>query len=67
MRNASIKLYGLAAPLLLLPVMGFGWDQVIPYIKGAEFRTLLAALLSQVASGVVDFVITAGVNSLFGG
>jgi hypothetical protein len=62
MNKASIKLYSLAAPLF---VMGFGFDQIVPYLKGMEFRTFLAELLSQMASGVADAVITAGVSSLF--
>ena len=66
MKNASIKLYGLAAPLLVLPVMGFGFDQIVPYIKGTEFRTLLAELLSQVFAGFADAFLGAGVQRLFG-
>ncbi len=65
MRNASVRLYSLAAPLLMVPVVGFAWDQVVPYLKGTEFRTLLAELLSQVAAGVADAVITIGVQNLF--
>lgn len=62
MNETSIKLYSLAAPLI---VMGFGFNQIIPYMKGVEFRTLLAELLSQLVSGVADAVITFGVQSLF--
>jgi hypothetical protein len=65
MKGNSIKLYSLAAPLFAMPIMSFGWDQIVPYIKGAEFRTFLAEILSQVAAGIVDAAITAGVTSLF--
>jgi hypothetical protein len=51
---------------LLLPVMGFGFDQIVPYVKGTEFRTLLAELLSQVFSGFADAFLGAGIQSLFG-
>jgi hypothetical protein len=63
MKKSSIKLYSLAAPLFALPMLGFSFNQIIPYLHGVEFRTFLAELLSQVASGVLDAVITAGVNS----
>ncbi len=68
MKNTSLKLYSIAAPLLLaLPVMDFSFGAIVPYLKGTEFRTLLATLFSQVASGFVDAFITAGVQSLFPG
>jgi len=66
MRNATIKMYSLAAPLFMLPLMDFGFDQIIPYLKGMEFRAFMAEILTQVASGVADAVIVVGVQSLFG-
>lgn len=65
MRNCAIKLYSLALPLFTLPLLDLGFDQIIPYLKGPEFRAILAELLTQVVSGVVDAAILTGLQILF--
>ncbi|GMU21125.1 MAG: hypothetical protein AMXMBFR13_12180 [Phycisphaerae bacterium] len=62
----SVTLYSFTAPLALMPLMGFGFDQIVPYLKGAEFRSILAEMLTQLVSGVVDAAIIAAVQSAFG-
>lgn len=67
MKNVSFKLYSFAAPVLLLPFMGFGFDQIVPYVKGTEFRSLFAELLAQVFSGIANALINASAALFFGG
>ena len=38
MRYLQAKLYSIAAPLILLPIMDMGVSQVPDYLRGAEFR-----------------------------
>ncbi len=66
MRMSSIKLYSFTAPLALLPLMSFSFDQVIPYLKGPEFRLILTEILIQAYSSIADTVILAGLQSVFG-
>ena len=63
----QIKLYSLALPMAVLPVLAFSFDQIGPYLKGTEFRTFVASLLSQLISGTVDAYITTGVAQFFAG
>ena len=62
----QIKLYSLSLPLMLLPVLGFSFSQVGPYLKGTEFRTFLSEIVTQLLSGVVDAFIIAAVTSGLG-
>jgi hypothetical protein len=66
MKNLSIKLYSLGAPLFALPLLDFGFDQIVPYLKGPEFRAIFAELLTQVVAGVVDTFILVAVQNFFG-
>ena len=65
MRWNRIKLYSIAAPLALLPVLDISFSQVGPYLKGMEFRVFLAEIITQVISGVVDAAIITGISSVF--
>lgn len=66
MTKPFVKLYSLSAPLAILPVLGFGFDQIIPFLRGPEFRTLMAEIVTQVFSGAADAIITAAFTGLFG-
>ncbi len=61
----QIKLYSLALPMILYPVVAFSFNEVGPYLKGMEFRTFLSSLISSLISGTVDAFITAGVAQAF--
>jgi hypothetical protein len=63
MRSTQIRLYSFVLPLL--PVL-FSFSQIPKYIRGTEFRAILAELLVQVTSGVVDAVIITAVYQAFG-
>lgn len=65
MKNAWVRLHSLATPLVALPALGLAFDQIVPYVKGTEFRTLLAELLSQVFSGLANAFLSAGIQRLF--
>lgn len=61
----QIKLYSFSLPLAIVPVLAFGFDQIVPYLKGMEFRTFLASLISQLIAGTVDALIVTSVGQLF--
>ena len=63
--RTQIKLYSLSLPLAIIPVLAFSFDQIVPYLKGMEFRQFLASVITQLISGTVDTLITAGIASLF--
>ncbi|MEP0841271.1 MAG: hypothetical protein HRF43_01010 [Phycisphaerae bacterium] len=65
MKTATLKLYGFSLPLML-PLLDFGFDQIIPFLKGPEFRALLAELVTQVLAGVADAFIAAAIAGLLG-
>jgi len=67
MRNVQTKLYSLAAPLLLLPIMEMEVAQLPDYLRGMEFRTFLGEIVAQLFSGVVDAFIAVFFSALFGG
>ncbi len=67
MRFAQVRLYSIAMPLFLLPLMDFSFSAIPDYLKGAEFRAFLAEMLTQIFSGIVDAVIIAGIQSAVGG
>jgi len=66
MRSVQTKLYSLAAPLALLPLMDFSFSEVGDFLRGVEFRSLLSETIIQVISGVADAVIFLVINAAFG-
>ncbi len=61
MRSFQTTLYSVAAPLAALPMMAFSLSEIPAFIKGTEFRALIAEVLIQLVTGVVD----AGIFALF--
>lgn len=62
----TIKLYSIAAPLALMPVLAdITVSGIWDYLRGMEFRTFAAEVISQVVSGAVDAFIIAGVSQFF--
>lgn len=66
MRRFQTTLYGFAAPWLLLPVMDFSVEQIVPYFKGLEFRAFISEIISQLIAGVFDAGIIGFFRVLFG-
>ena len=66
MRRAHTTLYGLAAPLAFLPVMDFSFSQVGPFLKGPEFRNLIAEFVTQLLSGFAEAFIFLFSQASFG-
>jgi hypothetical protein len=66
--RSQIKLYSLAAPLVLLPLaVDITVSSVWDYMRGMEFRTFMAEIITQLISGVADAVIISAVSGLFAG
>ncbi len=62
----TIKLYSLALPLAILPVLAdITASGVWDYLRGMEFRTFAAELVTQVISGAVDAFVVAGISQFF--
>jgi hypothetical protein len=53
-------------PLLLLPLMDFSFSEIPSYLKGLEFRALIAAAITQIISGVADAVLIGVIQQAFG-
>ena len=66
MHCAQTKLYSLAAPLALLPVMEFSFSEIGDFFRGMEFRTLFAELIIQLISGIADAIIYLLAGASFG-
>ncbi len=66
MKATYVRLYALAAPLALLPLLKFRLSQIPDWFEGPEFRALLSQILSQIATGLADALIVAGINAAFG-
>ena len=62
----TIRLYSFAAPLALLPILDFSFSAIGPYLKGTEFRTLIAEVFTQALSGVGNAFLTALFSGIFG-
>lgn len=62
MRWTQIKLYSIAAPLALLPLMDFSFEQIGPYLKGTEFRSFVAQMISAVISNTIDAFLVAAIG-----
>ena len=62
MRWTQIKLYSITAPLVILPMLGFSFSQIDDYIKGTEFRTLAAEVVSGLLGSVFDFALIAAIT-----
>lgn len=62
----QIKLYSFTLPLLLLPLMDITFSGIWDYMRGLEFRSLMAQVVTQVISGVVDAFIIAGFGVIAG-
>jgi hypothetical protein len=67
MRFSQIKLYSFAAPFAVLPLLDITVSGVWDYMRGMEFRTFLAEIVTQVVSGVADAFIISAVSSLYAG
>ncbi|MCL2330153.1 MAG: hypothetical protein FWC56_02500 [Phycisphaerae bacterium] len=63
----SIKLYSVSLPLAVAPILAFSFDQIGPYLKGMEFRQVLASLVAQLISGTANAFIISGVTQFFSG
>ena len=57
MRLTQTKLYSLATPLALLPLLDFSLSEIPQWFLGTEFRTLISAILIQVFSDLADVLI----------
>ena len=66
MRPIQTTLYSFAIPFVALPVMAFSLAEIPAFIKGTEFRALIAEVLIQIATGVVDAGIIALFDSTYG-
>jgi|GEM_PF-1501076 len=62
---SQAKLYSFTAPFALVPLMGFSISEIGDYLRGMEFRAVLAELLVQVTTGVVDAAMLAVIGTLF--
>ncbi|MHC4443682.1 MAG: hypothetical protein ACYTF1_02750 [Planctomycetota bacterium] len=67
MRYLQTKLYSLAVPLVLLPVMDMSVSQLPDYLRGNEFRNFLTEIIIQLVTGVVDAFIALFLGGLFAG
>ncbi len=67
MQRAATKLYSLAAPLALLPIMNFSFSEVGDFLRGTDFRTLISEIVTQLLSGLSAVIISAFSQALFGG
>lgn len=63
----QIKLYSFAAPLIMLPLLDITASGVWDYLRGMEFRSFAAEIITQLVSGVADALIISVVSSLFAG
>ncbi len=66
MKRKSVRLLGLAWPLVLLPLMNFSTSEIPDWFAGTEGRTLISSLLSQIVGGVVGAIIEVFVYGIFG-
>lgn len=66
MRN-QIKLYSFTAPLALLPLLDITLSGTWDYLRGMEFRTFAAEIITQVFSGVADAFIISAVSAFYAG
>jgi hypothetical protein len=60
------KLYSLSPLLMLMPLM-LKVDQIGPFLRGSEFRALVAQWLDVIVSSFANTVVTAVVELWFGG
>lgn len=67
MRLNQIKLYSIAAPLAVLPLLDITLSGVWDYMRGMEFRAFLAEIVTQVFSGVADAFIISAVSAFYAG
>ena len=65
MKARMTTLYAFS-PLWLLPLMDFSFDQIYEYLKGPEFRALIAEAITQLIAGVVDAAIIGAIQQIFG-
>ena len=49
MRPAQIRLYSVAAPLLVFMPVGFAFGEIGAFLRGPEVRLIVAELLTQAA------------------
>ena len=66
MQRAQTRLYSLAAPLALLPVMGFSFSEIGDFLRGMEFRTLVGEIVIQLLSGLAGAIIFVLSQATFG-
>jgi hypothetical protein len=62
----QIRLYSFTIPLALWPILDFSVSEIVPYLKGMEFRAFMAQIVAQLVSGTIDAFIIAAVSSAFG-
>jgi hypothetical protein len=63
----QIKLYSFSAALIALPLLDITVSGVWDYLRGMEFRTFSAEIITQLLSGVADAFIISAVSGLFAG
>jgi hypothetical protein len=66
MRNLKTTLYGIAGPLLMLPMMAVTWNDIGSYIRGQEFRNLLGEFIIQIFQSIAGAFIALFTQSAFG-
>lgn len=65
MKSRMMNLYAVS-PLWLLPLMDFSFGQIDDYLKGLEFRALIAEVITQFIAGVVDAALIGTIQQIFG-
>ena len=66
MQCTPTRLYSLAAPLTLLPLMEFSISQTGDFLRGTEFRSLISELVIQLLSGFAEAIIYLLSQAAFG-
>lgn len=66
MKLKSVRLLGLAFPLMFLPLMSFAFSEVPGWFEGSQGRSLISQLLSQILEGIAGALIQVFTFGLFG-
>ena len=67
MRYLQTKMYSLSALLIMLPLMEMEISELPDYLRGTEFISFLAQVITQLITGVVDAFIAIFLGGLFAG
>ena len=66
MKPKYVRLFALAWPLALLPLMNFEFDEIPAWFTTVEGRGVVSQLLSQILQGFADVLIQLIIYPLFG-